>query len=171
MNKVYFFGPLAALLLFIGIFSVHQGGLKEREAAKAAAAEAAIQAKLAAEQEGRRAAMAEAVKAAEQRKAERAAREARELAEREVRQAAIDARDKAFREQERFIRHIERAKKDIEAEQAALAKIAAERQLAESEKAFLEDFVAKARANVQALEALLTRVATPAPAAAAAPTK
>lgn len=168
MNKVYFIAPLAALCVFIGVYSVHRGELKEREASKAAAVAAANKAKLEKEQAERQAAMAEAIKAAEQRKIEKAAKEAREQADKEARQLALDARDKAFREQERSARQIERLKKDIDAEQAALAKIAAERSAAESEKTFLLDFVAKAQTNVQALQTLLNKINTPAPAPAAA---
>lgn len=164
MNKVYFVAPLLALLVFVGVYTVHRGGLKEREAAKAAAAQAALETRIAAEQEARKAAMADAIKAAEQRKAERAAKEAREAADREARQAAIDARDKAYREQERGARQIERLKKEIETEQAALAKLVAEREVAASEKQFLQDFVAKAQNNVQALQGLLTKLNAPAPA-------
>jgi hypothetical protein len=171
MNKVYFIGPLLALVVFIGVYSVHQGGLKERDAKKAAAAQAAVQAKLEAEQEARKAAMADAIKAAEQRKAEKAAREAREASEREARQLAVDARDKAFREQERTARQIERVKKEIEAEQAVIAKLSAERALAVSEKQFLHDFVAKAQGNVQALQALLSKLNAPTPAGSVAAAK
>ena len=75
---------------------------------------------------------------------------------------AVDARDKAYREQEKLARQIERLKKDIEAEQAAITKIAAERRATDSEQAFLRDFVAKAQANVQALQALLIKLDAPA---------
>ncbi len=168
MTKVYFIGPLAALLVFIGVYSVHRGELKEREVAKASAAAAAQKAKLETEQAERQAAMADAIKAAEQRKLEKAAKEARDQADKEARQLALDARDKAYREQEKSARQIERLKKDIEAEQAVLAKLAAERSAAESEKTFLQDFVTKAQSNVQALQTLLTKLNTPAPAPAAA---
>jgi ABC-type Na+ efflux pump permease subunit len=164
MNKFYLFGPLVALIIFIGVYTVHRGGMKEREAQKITAAEAALKTRLETEQESRRVAMADAIKAAEQRRADRAAREAREAAQREERQAAIDARDRAFRDQDRLAKQIERLKRDIETEEAALAKIAAESQAAEAEKAFLAEFVTKAQANVQALQILLTRLnATPAP--------
>lgn len=169
MNKVYFIGPLAALCVFIAVYAVHRGGLVAREAEKAAVAAAAQKAKLEAEQAGRRTAMADAIKAAEQRKVEKAAREAREQAEKEARQLALDARDKAYREQEKFAKQIERLKKEIETEQAALAKLATERRAAEAEKTFLQDFVTKAQTNVQALQTLLTKLNTPpAPAPAAA---
>jgi hypothetical protein len=168
MNKVYFIAPLAALLVFIGVYSVHRGELKEREAQKEAATLAAQKAKLETEQAERKTAMAEAIKAAEQRKIEKAAKEAREQAEKESRQLSVDARDKAYREQEKGARQIERLKKEIETEQAALAKLVAEQRAAESEKAFLQEFVGKAQANVQALQALIVKLNTPAPAPASA---
>ena len=162
MNKVYFIGPIAALCLFIGVYSVHRGDFEEREAAKVAAVAAAKDARLEAERAAQKAAMAEAIQAAERRNVEKAAKEAAEKAEREVRQVAVDARDKAYREQEKLARQIERLKKDIEAEQAAITKIAAERRATDSEQAFLRDFVAKAQANVQALQALLIKLDAPA---------
>ncbi len=151
MNKVYFFAPLAALLVFIVVYSSHRGELKARETAKAAEVVAANKARLERERVEREAAMAEAIKAAEARKVEKAAK---------------DARDKAFRDQEKGARQLERLKKDIETEQSALAKLAAERAAAESEKVFLLDFVDKAQANAQALQALITRLSAPAPAPA-----
>jgi chromosome segregation ATPase len=168
MNKVYFIAPLAALLVFIGVYSVHRGELKTREAEKAAATLAMQKAKLETEQAERRAAMAEAIKAAEQRKIEKAAKEAREQAQKEARQLAVDARDKAYREQEKSARQIERLEKEIEVEQAALAKLAAEHRTTESEKAFLQEFVVKAQTNVQALQTLLAKLNAPAPAPAPA---
>lgn len=168
MKKIYFIAPLLALIVFICVYSVHQSGFKKREADKAAAAASALQAKLAAEQEARKAAMAEAIAAAELRKAEKAAKEAKDLADKEARQLAIDARDKAYREQEKTAKQLERLKKEIEAEQAAIAKLATQRAEAESEKRFLQDFVTKAQANVQALQTLLTKLNTPAPAPTAA---
>ena len=168
MKKIYFIAPLFALIVFICVYSVHQSGFKKREADKAATAAAALQAKLTAEQEARKVAMADAIAAAELRKAEKAAKDAKDAADKEARQLAIDARDKAFREQEKTAKQIDRLKKDIEAEQAAIAKLSTQRTEAESEKRFLQDFVVKAQANVQALQALLTKLNTPPPAPAAA---
>ena len=167
MNKVYFLAPLLALLAFSGVYASYRSGFKERELARVVQAEADLKAKNEAEQAARKAAMADAIRAAEQRKAEKLAREEKEKAEKEARQLAIDARDKAYREQEKSARQIERVKKEIETEQAALATLAAARKEAEAEKAFLVDFVAKAQANVQALQALLTKLNTTAPAPAA----
>lgn len=168
MNKAYYLAPLIALIVFTGFYLSYRSGLAERDAAKAAAAEAALKAKNDADLEARRAAMTEAIAAAEQRKVEREARLAQEAADKAARQSAIDARDKAFREQERTARQIDRVQKEITETQASLAALAATRQDAETEKAFLLEFVAKAQTNVQALQALLTRLNAPAPATASA---
>jgi flagellar biosynthesis GTPase FlhF len=170
MNKTYFIAPFVALLIFSGFYVTHKSGLEGREKAKAVAAEAALKAKNDAELEARKVAMADAIKAAEERKKEKEAKALKEAADKEARQAAIDARDKAFRDQEKSAKQIERLKKDLEVEQAALAKLAAERKEAEAEKAFLVDFVAKAQANVQALQAMLTKLNAP-PAAPVASAK
>lgn len=168
MKKIYFIAPLFALIVFICVYSIHQSGFKKRESEKAEKAAAALQAKNTAEQEARKAAMADAIAAAEKRKVEKAAKDARDLAEKEARQIAIDARDKAYRDQEKTAKQLERLAKDIETEQAAIAKLTAQRALAESEKRFLQDFVTKAQANVQSLQALLTKLNTPPPAPAVA---
>jgi predicted phage gp36 major capsid-like protein len=111
--------------------------------------------------------MADAIRAQELRKAERDAKTARELAEKQARQLAIDARDKAFHEQEKLNRQIERLKLDLAKEKAELAKLAETRKAAEAEKTFLQDYVRKAQANTQALQTLLTKLNTPPPAPAA----
>lgn len=166
MNKSYFIAPILLLIAFIGLYSVHRSGYKEREAARTAQIAAELAEKNQAELEARKAAMSEAIAQAEQRKKDREIREAKDKADKEARQLAIDARDRAFREQEKYTKQIERLKKDIEAEEAVLAKLAAARKEAEAEKAFLQDFVSKSQANVQALQGLLTKLNTPAVAAA-----
>lgn len=167
MNKVYFIAPLLALAVFIAVHASHRGDKIQRDQARAAATAAALQSKREAEQAARQAAMAEAIRSAETRRVEKAAREAREKADLAARQLALEARDQAFRTQEKSARQIERLKKDIETAQAALTKLAAERQTAETENAFLVDFVTKAQTNVQALQALLGKLSAPVPAPAA----
>lgn len=164
MNKAYLIAPVLLLIVFTGFFAVHRTGMKEREAAKIAKIEADRQAKLDAEKAANKAAQEAALAQAEQRKKEKAEKEAKDKADKEARQLAIDARDKAFREQEKSSRQIERLKKDIEVEQAALAKLAAVRKEAEAERDFLLGFVTKTQANVQALQGLMAKLNTPPPA-------
>ena len=168
MKKLYLLAPLVAMIVFTVVYASHRSGLREREAAKREEAAAALKIRNEKEQEERRAAMAEAIAQAERRKNERDAKAAKDTAEKETRQLAVDARDKAYRDQEKFSRQIERLRKEIEAEQAELAKLAAARKKAEAERAFLVEFVTKSQANVQALQALLTKLNTPPPAAPAA---
>lgn len=168
MTKAYVLPPVLALLVFAGVYAGHVGGMKERDAADRARVEAAAKARAEEEQAARKAAMAEAIAQAEARKVERAAKEAREAAQKEERQLALDARSKAYQEQEKFSRQAERLKKEIAAEEAALAKLAVEAKAAAAEVAFLRDFVVKAEANARSLEALVAKLATP---AAAVPAK
>ena len=173
MNKIYFFCPLLALLLFSGFYLSHRRGTDARELAKSQAAEAALLAKNAAELNARKAAMTEAIATAAQRKIEKEAKAARETAQKAARQDALEAREKAFRDKEKSAIKIERIQKEIAAEQTAIEQLATARKAAEGELAFLQKFVTKAQANLQALQAVLAKSAAsvPAPASAAATPK
>ncbi len=168
MKKVYFLAPLLALIAFGMLYASHRGGMREREERKATEQRAADAAKLQAEQDARRVAMADAVAAAEKRRLEKIAKEAREKAEREARQLAVDARDQAYRDQEKAARQLERLQKEIEAAEADLDTLLAAQKTAAAERAFLQDFVTRAQANARALETLLTQLARPAAATTAA---
>jgi hypothetical protein len=161
MTKTYLLPPVVALLVFAGVYLSHIGGMKEREAAAKAKTEAVAKAKAEAEAESRKVAMAEAIAQAETRKKERAAKEAAEAVRKDERQAALDARAKAYQEQEKLSRQAERLKKEIEGEQTALAKLAADAKEAAAEEAFLREFVAKAQANARDLESVAVKLAAP----------
>lgn len=171
MKKISFIAPVLALIVFICFYSMHQKGQKERDVARIARVAADLKAKNEAEQLARKTAMAEAIKTAELRKQEREAKEARDKADKEARQVAIDARDKAFRDQDKFTKQLERVKKDIDAEEAAITKLAAARKVSEAERQFLLDLNAKAQLNVKSLQNVLTTLAAPAPAPALAAAK
>jgi hypothetical protein len=168
MNKVYFAGPVLAMLLFTGIYISAQSGVKERHAAAELQAKTERENKIKADNEARRKAVADALLAQETRKKEREEREAREAKEKEERQLAIDARDKSYREQDRLSRQVDRLKKDIDTEKAAIAKINDATALVLAEETFLKEFVQKARGNVKALETLLNQIAAAETARAAA---
>jgi hypothetical protein len=159
MNKAYLFAPVVALLLFIAVYWNFQSGYEAREAARQELIQAEKKAKLAAEVEARRQAVEDAVKAQEVRKKEREAREAADRARQQERQLVIDARDKAFREQEKNSRQLARLKEDLAAEKQALAKLTEARAALVAEETFLRDYVRKAEANVKALETVLQKIA------------
>jgi hypothetical protein len=160
MNKVYITAPLAALVVFIGLFAWSQHGAMQRAAEQKQAALAAHTAKLDAEKTARDAAIAEQLVLNEQRKKDRIERDARETAERAARDAAIDARDTAFRDQERLKRDVERLKREIAVETEIVNRLQIDHDASLSEKAFLEKFVPQAAAQVAELERVLRQIAT-----------
>ena len=160
MNKVYFTAPLVALLVFIGAYTWSQSGHQQRTAERQAAAKAEHAAKLAAEQEARRVALEEAMREQTALRKQRAERTEREAAEREARAVALDARDAAFRDQERLARDIERLKREVASEQEAVNKLQSDHDAALAEQRFLADFIPQARANATALERVLQQIAT-----------
>lgn len=168
MNKAYVLGPVAALLVFVAAFTVFHRGHADREAARQNEIRVAHEAKLAAEVEARRKAIDEAVVSQNQRKKEREEKAAIERAEKEARQLAVDARDAAYRDQEKAARAIERVKKEIAVEQDAIAKIAEGRKTSVAEQTFLRDFVKRAEASARNLENVLTQFAAAESARAAA---
>jgi hypothetical protein len=170
MHKAYFLAPVLSLLVFSGLYISHVSGIKDREAAAKARVEAELAAKNEAELAARKAAMADAIAQAELRKQERAAKEAAETLKKEQRQVALDAKSKAYQEQEKVARLADRLKKEIEAEEAALAKLQADAKTLQAEEAFLLEFVAKAQGNARSLGTLVEKLNAP-PVTAAAPAK
>ena len=158
MRKSYWLAPLVALLIFGGIFVHFKSGYEAREKAKQAQILAEKQVKLQAEVEARRKAVEDAVRVQAERKKEREAKEAAEQARKDARQLALDARDKAFREQEKLGRQIENLKKDITAEQEAIAKATQDRTYALADQAFLKTYIERAKANLKALDDVLTKI-------------
>lgn len=158
MPKVYFIAPLVALALFAAVFLNFKSGYREREQVRQTEIASAKEAKLKSEADARRAAIEDALRSQEQRKKEREAKEAADLAEKAARQLVIDAREKAFRDQEKLIRQLERVRKDIIAEKDTLAKLEAVKIAAVAERDFLLAFVQKAEASAKKFEAVLTRL-------------
>ncbi|MCX6938340.1 MAG: hypothetical protein NTU80_10670 [Verrucomicrobia bacterium] len=168
MKRIYFIGPLVLLLVFVAVYLNFRHDYNQEEAARVAQAAAELKTRNENDAAARKAALLEAIAAAETRKKERDAKNAREKADREARQLAIDARDRAFREQEKITRQVERVKKDLEAEEAAVAKLLAVRKEADAEREFLLSYVTKSRANQGSLQTVIARLDAPRPAAPAA---
>jgi hypothetical protein len=158
MKKIYFLGPLTALMLFGAVFLNFKNGHREREQARVAEIVAAKEAKLKAEQEVRRVAIEDALRAQDARKKEREAKDAREKEAKEARQLALDTREKAHREQEKLIRQLDRLAKELAAEKAALVKLESMKAEAFAEQAFLREFVSKADASVKKFETVLVQI-------------
>jgi hypothetical protein len=159
MNKAYWIAPFAALLVFAGIFINFKSGYAAREKAVQEHVQAEKQLKLQAEVQARRKLVDDALRLQAQRKKEREAKEVAEKARKDERQAALDTRDKAFREQEKLAKQVDNLKKELIAEQAPLAKTEMDRKDAVAEQEFLKTYIEKAKANVQALADVLTKIA------------
>jgi hypothetical protein len=160
MKKSYYLVPLAALVAFIALHAWSQDGARQREAARAAAALVARDARIAAEKAARDAAIAEALVLQEQRQKERAERDAREAAEREIRAAALDTRDTAFREQERLKREAERLRREIAAETEIVTRLQRDHDDLLAEKKHLEALAPRTAATAADLERVLRQIAT-----------
>lgn len=166
MKSVYLLIPLAALLAFGGVYWNFTRVAAERTVAAEARARADKEARYQADLADRRKAVALANAAQEEHKRELADKAARDKADRDVRQAALDARDKAYLLQDKTARQVERLAKDLEAEQAEIARLTDSIAVQRSEAAFLVEFKTKAAANLEHLQTLLTRLTTTPPPAA-----
>lgn len=155
---VYFLVPLIGLIAFGALYWNFSSEYDAREAAKKAAIRQARDEKLAQEAKDREIAIKDALASQERRKIEKAAKEAKEKADAEARQLAIEARDRANREQMKLAQQIERLEKDIKAEKDAIAKIDADRKLAVDEQNFLKDYVKQAEANTKSLTEVLDKI-------------
>lgn len=167
-SYVYFLVPLVGLIAFGAVYWNFNSKDEAREAAKRAAIRKAKDDKLAEEARNREQAIKDAIAAQERRKEERAAKEAKDKADQEARQLAIEARDKANRDQAKLEQQRDRLLKDIKVEQDLIAEIQAEQKRAVDEQNFLKEYVAQAEANTKSLTAVLDKIAAAEAARAAA---
>jgi len=158
MKKIYFIGPIAAFAAFAAYTMHFNKEYEAHEAEVVLEAKIAREAKLKIEADARKKAIDDAMASQARLKKERTEKEAEELRKKETRQAAIDTRDRNFREQEKLGRQIERIKKDVKLEQDALAKLDGSIKFNNAEKAFHAQFIEKARKNIVYLTDLLTKI-------------
>lgn len=168
MNKAYFIAPLLATVVFGFFYMGFSKDYKAKEQAKIEAAKQEKAEQLRKEALAREAAVKEALVAQEKRKKERAEKEAKDIAEKEARQAAIDARDRTYRDQEKLAKQVDRLTKEVEAEKAAIAKIEEDKKKSQDEAAFLRTYVGKAESNAKNLTGVLEKISAADAARAAA---
>lgn len=158
-THVYFLVPLIGLIAFGAVYWNFSEGYEAELVKRAAAVRAEKEEKLRIEQKNREQAIKDALAAQERRKAEKAAKEKRDKEEAEARQAAIEARDKANRDQLKLAQQVERLKKDVKFEQETIAEIEQAKKRAIEEQAFLKEYVRQAEANVRSLTEVLDKIA------------
>lgn len=158
MKKIYILGPLVGVLLFAVVYWNFSKDYAAKVQAKELAVKKQREDKLRAEAESRKAAIEEALALQEQRKKERAEKEEKDRLEKEARQAAVDARDKAYRDSEKLAKQVDRLTKEMATEKEEIAKVEGEKKRAVDEEAFLRQYVTAAEGNVKSLEQVLQRI-------------
>jgi hypothetical protein len=164
----YFLAPLVGLLIFGAIYWNFSKGYNAREAARLAAEKQKKEDKLRAQAQANEQAIKEALAAQERRKAERAAKDAKDKKDHDDRQAAVEAEDKANRDQQIFALKVERLQKDVQTEKDAIAKLEGDKKKLIEEQAFLRVYVKQAEDNVRSLSQILDKIAAADAARAAA---
>lgn len=157
-SYIYFLVPLIGLIAFGALYWNFKEGYEEKLAEKTRIQRMEREEKLMAEAKNREKAIKDAVAAQERRKVEKAEKEAKERADQEARQLAIEARDKANRDQLKLASQIERLEKDIKVEKDAIAKLDEERKRALDEQNFLKTYVKQAEANTSSLKEVLDKI-------------
>lgn len=155
---VYFLVPLVGLIAFGALYWNFSSGYEAELERKALVVRQAKEGKLRQEAKDREQAIKDAVAAQERRKVEKAAKEAKEKEDQEARQLAVEARDKANRDQMKLAQQVERLEKDIKVEKDAIAKIEEDRKRAADEEAFLKTYVKQAEANTKSLTEVLDKI-------------
>ncbi|MEO6005947.1 MAG: hypothetical protein ABIZ04_08790 [Opitutus sp.] len=155
---VYFLVPLIGLIAFGAVYWNFSSGYEAKVAQKAKVQRDIRDEKLRVEAKNREQAIKDALAAQERRKVEKAAKEAKEKADQEARQLAVEARDKANRDQIKLAQQVERLEKDIKVEKEAIAKIDEERKRAADEEKFLKTYVKQAETNTKSLTEVLDKI-------------
>jgi hypothetical protein len=158
MKKLYILAPAIALAIFIVYYLNFAREYEQQEQAKIAAVKKQREDELRKEADLRRKAVEDALALQEQRKSERAEKEARDRAEKDAREAAIEARNKAGREQEKFAKQVDRLKKEIETVETDIGQIEKEKERSRAEEQFLRQYVTAAEGNVKSLEQVLQKI-------------
>jgi len=167
-NYVYFLAPLVGLIIFGAVYWNFSKGYAAREAERIRLEKQKKEDKLRAQAKANEQAIREALAAQERRKADRAAKEAKDKADKEARTAAVEAKEKAYRDQEKFGKQVDRLEKELQAEKDAITKLENDKKKFTDEQAFLRIYVKQAEDNVKSLMQVIDKIAAADAARAAA---
>lgn len=168
MNKFYVIVPLLACLVFGGFYLRFDRTFKAEQERREEVARAEVKEKQRRDAEARQTAYQAAIEAQALRKKER---EERERLEEEKKQLRLDLEDKrlrAFDERRRMREQVERIRKDVAVVQEEVTKIEAQKKTHEDELAFLREYVATTKANMQGYYDLIEKISAAEKAAKAA---
>jgi len=155
---VYFLAPIIGLIIFGAVYWNFSSGYEAKEAAKALKAKQEKEAKILEQARQNEKAIREANAGVLRRKAEREAKEAKDKKDHEARQAAMDAKDKAGADRDKFAKQVTRLEGDIKVEKEAISKLEEDKKRLVDEQAFLRIYVKQAEDNVKSLKNVLDRI-------------
>ena len=165
---VYFLAPIVGLIIFGAVYWNFSSGYEAKEAAKALTIKQDKEAKLMAQAKANEQAIKDANAGVARRKLEREAKEAKDKKDREIRQMAMDAKEKAWADKEKFAKQVTRLEADVKSEKDAIAKLEDDKKKLIEEQAFLRIYVKQAEDNVRTLKLTLDKIAAADAARAAA---
>lgn len=158
-NYIYFVAPLVGLIIFAAVYWNFSKGLAKREADRIAHERQIKDEKLAQTARDNAKAIQEANASSERRKAERAAKEEKEKRDHDVRTAAVEAQNKAERDQKKLSDQVKRLEGEVQVEKDAIAKLEADKKKSIDEQAFLKLYVKQAEENAKTLSQVLDKIA------------
>lgn len=156
--KKYVIFPALGVAIFAIFFWRFNADFDSREKQQAEAKRVELENKRKAEFELKKKAVEEAIAIQEKRKVEKAEREKREADEKQLQLDLKDAADRARDDKDRVLRQVDKLKTEIEFENAALKKLAAEKANLVAEDEFLQKYVKVAEDNQKNLEAVLAKI-------------
>jgi hypothetical protein len=159
MKKAYVIFPALALLVFIGFWWSFRAEYQAKEQEKVRLIREAKIEKLQKEAEDRELAIKNAYAEQARRKLAKEEREAKDRADREARQAAVEARNKSFRDKDKLEKQLARLNGEVDVEKEAVAKLQEQKRKLIDEEKFLRTYVAMAEANAKSLTDLIDEIA------------
>lgn len=170
MKKAYVIFPAIAMLVFFGFWWSFRSEYEAKQQAKAAQVRKEKEDKIRKEAADRELAIKNAYAEQERRKKAKEAKELKERADREARQAAVEARNKSYRDRDKLEKQVERLTGEVKAEKETIAKLEEQKRKLADEEKFLRTYVTMAEANAKSLADVIDEInkAEAAQAAAAA---
>jgi len=168
MKKAYVIFPALAMLVFFGFWWNFRSEYDAKQQAKVQQVRQEREAKLRKEAADRELAIKNAYAEQDRRKKAKEEREAKERADREARQAAVEARNKSFRDRDKLEKQVERLNGEVKVEKEAIAKLEEQKTKLIDEEKFLRTYVTMAEANARSLADLIDEINKAEAAAAAA---
>lgn len=159
MKKAYVIFPALAMLVFFGFWWNGSSYYEAQQLEKVKMIRQARDEKLRKEALDRELAIKEAYAEQARRKQAKTEREAKERADREARQAAIEARNKSYRDRDKLEKQVERLNAAINVEKDAMVKLEERNLKLLDEVKFLRTYVAMAEENSKGLAGIIDEIA------------